>query len=1253
MDFVFDQLDTTTCAGCGGSVDVAGVTAFKVIACPHCKADLRVPGKLGALMLQEVVGVGSAGIVYKALDATLHRNVAVKILKNEEGDDKKIVQATVAEARALAAINHANVVHIHTIGMRHGQPYIVMELLVGSGKLNVMLKEGWVADEKRGLEIALDVAQGLKAAQGAGLLHRDVKPGNILFNSEGVAKLLDFSVVHAATGDGEKVVIGTPYYISPEAARGNAMDFRSDIYSLGATVFHLMTGQPVFDGESSRDVMRARLKQRAPDVRQLKPGISARGAGVLARMLETDPADRFGSYEELIADLKLTLDQLVHGEPADIGGIRDFEPAMGRDPSVPVATARRPRPVLAAPPPKSKPVGLIIGLAAAGIAVVVGVILLAAGGGSGDKDAAKRDGGRLASNDRPGETDDPGTRSPPGTDGARPTPPDPDRTTDTKSPVPPVTPVQPVAPVNPPVQPQPPKVDPLMAAMTSWETQIVAELKREPTAWQPVKWTSLRSAGGAALALQADGSVAVTGTNPATDTYVLEVKLDVPPEQVTGLLLEALPDASLLGGGPGRSPSGNFVVTGVAAEVASAANPRAARGLVFAAPAVDFEQQNQRAAGLVDANPQTGWATSPRMGYPNAVMLPVKELSAAPPAPKPAPIVFDNFEGGKLADKWTVSGNAFKDRPYKDGEIASSALVGLAGFEGQHMINSGHGTGIGVASADPKRGTGTLVSKPFKIERRTISFLIAGGKEASTRVQLKVDGNVVHTASGDNTLKLKKIMWDVHSFDKKEATLEIIDEEEKDRRGFIVVDQIEFTDEAVGGAAADGTILRVTITHGDAANPRHTLGKFRVSLTTAKAPTLDAKLPGNIKSIVMAGPQGRASQQAKELLDYYERTKVDGLHYEPPPGVAATTPARVVHKPEPVKPVTPPPVANGEPAPKLEPHIMVELAKLPDKKVYEVDSDALVLVRRAAHWLYLASEKHPDPKWKAADFEARGWALGEAGFGYGNDSRTPLKEMKGKFSAVYARAPFQVDDPAKLGELSLVGRFDDAIAVYINGHEVHRSVTLTGTGPAAKVTQATSRLTMETIHLKDAKKHLKPGVNHIAIECHNVGINDQRFMLDPALVAAAPVVPRQVVSANKHGGWTVHDGKMFSDAAGIYIESTGNDPRIETGEIKTDFDDRAGTVKIVLKIKVETAGSLRLQYNTKPKNAQNALTLSEEATIVASTQVRQLVIDKVRVTGKLQNLIIRLPKGTTQIQSIHVLNEKDNKIRDAWVFGKD
>ncbi len=263
-----------------------------------------VPAQFGGFLLINKLGSGGMGVIYHAVDKELGRQVALKVMKKSLGDDAEFVQSFKHEAQAAAALNHRNVVQIYSFGQVKGQPYIVMELVAG-GRLDEMIAGGKQMPEDRALEIHLEVTEGLKAASDVGLIHSDIKPANILFGQSGEAKVVDFGLAsfigqHQQGGQ----IWGTPYYIAPEKARGKKVDFRSDIYSLGATLFHALAGQPPFDGATPTDVVLARLNNPAPSLRDFRDDIHPETVALVARMLEPDPSMRYPSYPALLLDMR-------------------------------------------------------------------------------------------------------------------------------------------------------------------------------------------------------------------------------------------------------------------------------------------------------------------------------------------------------------------------------------------------------------------------------------------------------------------------------------------------------------------------------------------------------------------------------------------------------------------------------------------------------------------------------------------------------------------------------------------------------------------------------------------------------------------------------------------------------------------------------------------------------------------------------------------------------------------------------------
>jgi predicted Ser/Thr protein kinase len=308
-DIKWVRLERLACAKCGAHMDVATLEPFSLIACPSCGAEQTVPAQLAHFLLVERLGSGGMGAVYRAMDPTLGRFVAIKVMKAEMGDDPALVEGFLREARAAAALNHPNIVQIYSCGQEEGQPYIVMELVSG-GRLDQLMANGRKVDEIRLLEIALDVAEGLKAANEAGLVHGDIKPANILLDKTGRARIVDFGLAMFVNRQQEQGGIwGTPYYISPERARGGKADHRSDIYSLGATMFHALAGRPPFDGKTAAEVVVARLKKPPPNLREIEPSVQSGTAELIERMMAADPALRYPTSASLLADMRHALVQ--------------------------------------------------------------------------------------------------------------------------------------------------------------------------------------------------------------------------------------------------------------------------------------------------------------------------------------------------------------------------------------------------------------------------------------------------------------------------------------------------------------------------------------------------------------------------------------------------------------------------------------------------------------------------------------------------------------------------------------------------------------------------------------------------------------------------------------------------------------------------------------------------------------------------------------------------------------------------------
>ena len=325
MEPYAEKVKEAQCKNCHRSYDVTHVEIFTLATCPGCGTKNTAPGKIDDLMLVEIIGAGAMGVVYRAVDVMLHREVAVKVMKPQPGGKfAASVQSSLQEARAQARISHPNVAQVHTIIWHGEQPFIVMELLTGGNVMKLITKDPPM-DEVKALKIGLDTARGLDAAWKAKLVFGDVKPANILLDSWGVAKLSDFGLSRMARGTVEQGDLsgssiaegssmsepvgptGTASYVAPEMAKGKVPDLRTDIYSLGATMYHMLVGDVPFQGADKRAKIMARMNGVVPEVGVARPGVHGRTNAVVRKMMAFQPDLRHQSYEELIADLERAL----------------------------------------------------------------------------------------------------------------------------------------------------------------------------------------------------------------------------------------------------------------------------------------------------------------------------------------------------------------------------------------------------------------------------------------------------------------------------------------------------------------------------------------------------------------------------------------------------------------------------------------------------------------------------------------------------------------------------------------------------------------------------------------------------------------------------------------------------------------------------------------------------------------------------------------------------------------------------------
>jgi hypothetical protein len=259
--------------------------------------------RLGHFQLVKKLGAGGMGEVYLATDLALDRPVAIKVLPSS-ATSGSARERLIREARAQARVHHPNVAHIYFIGEDAGRLYFAMEYVTGS-----TLADNGAMPVEEALRIIHDAVLGLREAQRSGFTHRDVKPSNLMIDGHGVVKVLDFGIAaggaEASVGDGpvaQTTLAGTPLYMAPEQARGEPIDFRADIYALGATLYQLVSGKPPYQADTVAALVTLHESAARPAIpRGLVPRTQGSALDVLiAKMMAPNPADRFASYDELL-----------------------------------------------------------------------------------------------------------------------------------------------------------------------------------------------------------------------------------------------------------------------------------------------------------------------------------------------------------------------------------------------------------------------------------------------------------------------------------------------------------------------------------------------------------------------------------------------------------------------------------------------------------------------------------------------------------------------------------------------------------------------------------------------------------------------------------------------------------------------------------------------------------------------------------------------------------------------------------------
>lgn len=306
---LFECVAQANCPHCSALVPLPNAEPLSSLPCPTCGGNIFVPGRVGGFLLYEHIGEGKMGTVYRATDEALTRDVAVKLVLGCHADDPEFCERLRREACAAGKLNHPRVAQVYALNFSNGHPYLVMELVTGQDFAQKLACEGRI-DERTVLRMALDVADGLSALNREGLIHGDIKPGNIVLDRDGNAKLVDFGLSGMKRHDGRGALVGTPDYIAPELLRCAADTHRSDIYSLGATLYHLLSGRPPFDGETPADVLKARLLRPPVSLGTYAPHVSLATQNMVMRMLELNPEKRPLHSDAIAAEIRESLAQL-------------------------------------------------------------------------------------------------------------------------------------------------------------------------------------------------------------------------------------------------------------------------------------------------------------------------------------------------------------------------------------------------------------------------------------------------------------------------------------------------------------------------------------------------------------------------------------------------------------------------------------------------------------------------------------------------------------------------------------------------------------------------------------------------------------------------------------------------------------------------------------------------------------------------------------------------------------------------------
>ena len=300
------------CERCGTNNFIpASLGTFEYANCKKCGYKVMTPVTLHQFELRSVIGSGGMATVYRAHDEILDRDVAVKLMQPDFANDANAMAAFFKEARIQASLNHTNIVQVYNYGEHKGYKYLVMEV-ADRGDLDGLINKHSRVDELYVLDVGVKISSALELIDKKGMMHLDLKPDNILYNTDGEPKLTDFGIARRK-GEGRPAdgLVGTPFYIAPERVALGRQDFRSDMYSLAATMYHALTGRVPFDAPSVEETVWMHVKTRLVPPRKLVSAVSKDTDAAILRAMHKDPEKRYQSFEDFRMALEAARSRLL------------------------------------------------------------------------------------------------------------------------------------------------------------------------------------------------------------------------------------------------------------------------------------------------------------------------------------------------------------------------------------------------------------------------------------------------------------------------------------------------------------------------------------------------------------------------------------------------------------------------------------------------------------------------------------------------------------------------------------------------------------------------------------------------------------------------------------------------------------------------------------------------------------------------------------------------------------------------------